>query len=91
MQTETIILSLLFKGRSNYRRQNRVLMAVDDTATKRYGPKVQGAGIHRNPIATPDGARFIYGHIWVVLSALVRHKYWGVIGLPLLAKMYISA
>jgi hypothetical protein len=73
------------------RRQNRVLMAIDDTATKRYGPKVQGAGIHRNPIATPDGARFIYGHIWVVLSVLVRHKHWGVIGLPLLAKMYIRA
>ena len=74
-----------------YQRQTRVLMAIDDTATKRYGPKVQGAGIHRNPIVTPDGAKFIYGHVWVVLSALVRHKHWGTIGLPLLAKMYIRA
>jgi hypothetical protein len=91
-KSETIA-TILFEIMINsiYRRQNRVLMAVDDTATKRYGPKVQGAGIHRNPIATPDGARFIYGHIWVVLSALVRHKCWGVIGLPLLAKMYIRA
>ena len=91
-KSETIA-TVLFEIMINsiYRRQNRVLMAIDDTATKRYGPKVQGAGIHRNPIATPDGARFIYGHIWVVLSALVRHKHWGVIGLPLLAKMYIRA
>ena len=74
-----------------FQKQSRVLMAIDDTATKRYGPKVAGAGIHRNPIVTPDGAKFIYGHVWVVLSALVRHKYWGTIGLPLLAKMYIRA
>jgi hypothetical protein len=80
----TVLFEIIIN--SIYRRQNRVLMAIDDTA-----PKVQGAGIHRNPIATPDGARFIYGHIWVVLSALVRHKHWGVIGLPLLAKMYIRA
>jgi hypothetical protein len=74
-----------------YRKQTRVLMAIDDTATKRYGPKVQGAGIHRNPTVTPDGARFIYGHVWVVLSALAHHKHWGTIGLPLLAKMYVRA
>jgi len=74
-----------------YQKQNRVLVAIDDTATKRYGPKVQGAGIHRNPTVTPDGAKFIYGHVWVLLSALVRHKYWGIIGLPLLARMYVRA
>ena len=91
-KTETIA-TVLFEIMINciYQEQNRVLMAIDDTATKRHGPKVQGAGIHRNPITTPDGAKFIYGHIWVVLSALVRHKHWGVIGLPLLAKMYIRA
>jgi len=74
-----------------FHKQDRVLTAIDDTATKRYGPKVQGAGIHRNPIVTPDGAKFIYGHVWVVLSALVRHENWGTIGLPLLARMYIRA
>jgi hypothetical protein len=74
-----------------YKRQTRVLMAIDDTATKRYGPKVQGAGIHRNPTVTPDGAKFIYGHVWVVLSALARHKHWGTIGLPLLGKMYVRS
>lgn len=74
-----------------YRKQTRVLMAIDDTATKRYGPNVQGAGIHRNPTVTPDGAKFIYGHVWVVLSALAHHNSWGTVGLPLLAKMYIRA
>src|SRR4051812_1812905 len=27
----------------------RLLFALDDTPTKRYGPKVEGAGIHHNP------------------------------------------
>src|SRR6266851_4492948 len=27
----------------------RLLLAIDDTPTKRYGPCVQGAGTHRNP------------------------------------------
>jgi len=74
-----------------YRKDNRVLMGIDDSPTKRYGPKVQGAGIHRNPTIGPDGAKFVYGHVWVTLSALVRHNLWGTIGLPLLAKMYVRA
>jgi hypothetical protein len=74
-----------------YKNEHRVLMGIDDTPTRRYGPKVQGAGIHRNPAVGPDGAKFVYGHIWVTLSALVRHKRWGTIGLPVLAKMYIRA
>lgn len=70
---------------------NHVLMALDDSPTKRYGPQVQGAGIHHNPTPGPSKAKFIYGHVWVTLSAVVRHKLWGTIGLPLLAKMYIRA
>jgi len=72
-----------------YKNQYRILMAIDDSPTKRYGSKVAGAGIHRNPTVGPDGAKFVYGHIWVTLSALAHHKLWGTIGLPLLAKMYI--
>jgi hypothetical protein len=91
-KTETIatVLFEIMIGRI-FQKQNRVLMAIDDTATKRHGAEVQGAGIHRNPTVTPDGAKFIYGHVWVVLSALVRHEHWGTIGLPLLARMYIRA
>lgn len=72
-----------------YKKRQRVLMAIDDGPTKRYGPKVQGAGIHRNPTTTPDGAKFIYGHLWVTISVVVRHKLWATVGLPFLAKMYV--
>jgi len=74
-----------------YKDTNIVLTAIDDSPTPRYGSKVVGAGIHRNPTPTPDGKKFIYGHVWVTLSAIARHKNFGTIGLPLLAKMYIKA
>jgi hypothetical protein len=74
-----------------YKNANIVLAAIDDSPTARYGPKVQGAGIHRNPTPMPDGRKFVYGHIWVTLSAIARHKNFGTIGLPLLARMYVKA
>lgn len=67
----------------------RVLFAIDDTPTKRYGPKVEGAGLHHNPTPGPAGQKFLYGHVWVTLSWLVRHACWGTIGLPLLAALYV--
>ena len=67
----------------------RVLLALDDTPTKRYGPKVQGAGIHHNPTPGPADAKFLFGHIWVTLAWAVRHPLWGTIGLPLLAMLYV--
>lgn len=87
------IATILFEIMINliYSKDDRVLMAIDDGPTKRYGPKVQGAGIHRNPTTSPDGAKFIYGHVWVTLSAVVRHRLWGTIGLPVLARMYVRA
>jgi hypothetical protein len=68
---------------------DRILMALDDTPTKRYGPKVQGAGIHHNPTPGPADAKFLYGHVWVTLAWVVRHPLWGTIGLPLRALLYI--
>jgi hypothetical protein len=67
----------------------RLLFALDDTPTKRYGPKVQGAGIHHNPTPGPAGSKFLYGHSWVVLSRIVRHTVFGTIGLPLLGLLYV--
>jgi len=67
----------------------RILLALDDTPSKRYGPKVEGAGIHHNPTPGPAGAQFLYGHNWVTLDWVVRHPRWGTIGLPLLARMYV--
>jgi DDE superfamily endonuclease len=69
----------------------RLLVAIDDTPTKRYGPEVEGAGIHRHPSAGPAGERFLYGHVFVTLAALARHPENGVIALPLKADLYIRA
>jgi DDE superfamily endonuclease len=68
-----------------------LLFALDDTPTKRAGPKVEGAGIHHNPTPGPADQKFLYGHIWVTLARIVRHPHWGVIGLPLRALLYIRA
>lgn len=67
----------------------RILWALDDSPTKRYGPRVEGAGIHRNPTPGPADAKHVYGHVWVVFAWAVRHPYWGTIALPILAKLYI--
>lgn len=77
--------------RTIYTHTNTVLMAIDDSPTPRYGPNVTGAGIHRNPTPTPDGRKFVYGHVWVTLSAIARHTHFGTIGLPLLARLYVKA
>lgn len=68
---------------------SRLVLAIDDTPTKRYGPHVQGAGVHHNPTPGPAGSPFVYGHVWVVLGLLVTHPLWGVIALPLLARLYV--
>ena len=59
--------------------QQRVLLAIDDSPTKRYGPQVQGAGIHHDPTPRPSGNAFCYGHVWVTLAVIVRHRVWGTI------------
>jgi hypothetical protein len=70
---------------------SRLTFAIDDTPTPRYGPHVQGAGVHHNPAPGPAGGPFVYGHVWVVLAILARHAVWGVVALPLLARLYIRA
>jgi hypothetical protein len=67
----------------------RLTIALDDTPTERYGPHVQGAGVHHNPTPGPAGSPHVYGHVFVVLGLLVTHPAWGVIALPLLARLYV--
>lgn len=78
-----LVLSQVLKGES------RVLLVLDDSPTKRYGPKVEGAGIHHDPTPGPTGNEFCYGHIWVTLAVSVRHARWGAIGLPLWSWLYV--
>src|SRR3954469_4494347 len=67
----------------------RLTLALDYTPTKRFGPHVQGAGIHHNPTPGPAGSPFVYGHVFVVLGLLITHKAWGTIALPLLSRLYV--
>lgn len=68
---------------------DRILLGLDDTPTKRYGPNVEGAGLHHNPTPGPADQQFLYGHLWVTLAWIVHHPLWGTIGLPLRALLYV--
>jgi hypothetical protein len=70
---------------------DHLLFALDDTPTARYGPCVQGAGVHHNPSPGPAGEKFVYGHVWVVVSWLARHPLWDTLSLPLRALLYVRA
>lgn len=75
------VTALLDKG--------RLLLAIDDTPTPRWGPQVEGAGIHHNPSPGPAGERYVYGHVWVTLAALADHPECCTLALPLQAQLYI--
>jgi hypothetical protein len=51
---------------------DRLLVVIDDSPTKRYGPKVEGADIHHDPTPGPADQKYLYGHIWVTLSLTLR-------------------
>jgi len=66
-----------------------LLLVIDDSPTKRYGPKVEGADIHHNPTPGPADQTYLYGHIWVTISLALRHPQWGAVALPLRAMLYV--
>jgi hypothetical protein len=68
---------------------DRLTVALDDTPTPRWGLHVEGAGLHRNPTPGPAGEKYVYGHVWVTLAALVRHPTQGVRALPLRSDLYV--
>jgi len=67
----------------------RLLLVIDDSPTKRYGPKVEGADVHHNPTPGPADQPFLYGHVWVTVSLALRHPEWGPLALPLRAMLYV--
>jgi hypothetical protein len=68
---------------------DRLRVILDDSPTKRYGPKVEGADIHHNPTPGPADQKYLYGHIWVTLSLALRHPRFGALALPLRAMLYV--
>jgi hypothetical protein len=68
---------------------DRIKLAIDDTPTQRYGPQVEGAGVHHNPTPGPANQPFLYGHVWVTLAWMVEHATWGMIALPVRSELYV--
>lgn len=65
-------------------------LAVDDTVTRKKGPKLFGLGTHLDPVRSTRGYRnFVFGHLWVVLVAVIRvpfsSRLWAV---PLFFRLY---
>lgn len=67
----------------------RLLLVIDDSPTKRYGPHVERADVHHNPTPGPADQPFLYGHVWVTISLALRHPQWGPLALPLRAMLYV--
>ena len=67
----------------------RVMVVIDDSPTKRFGPQVEGADIHHNPTPGPADQPYLYGHVWVTISLALRHPQWGPLALPLQALLYV--
>lgn len=68
-----------------------LLLAGDDSPTKRYGRHVEGTGVHHHPTPGPADGKWLYGHNWVSLCLVHKHPWWGVIALPLLSRLYVRA
>jgi hypothetical protein len=69
--------------------RSRIRLALDDTPSPRYGPDVEGAGVHHNPTPGPTNQPFVYGHSFVTLAWLAEHPDWGTIALPVRAELYV--
>jgi hypothetical protein len=88
-KTESIATQLVALVLRTLPLPERLLLVIDDSPTKRYGPKVEGADVHHNPTPGPADQPFLYGHIWVTISLALRHPQWGPLALPLRALLYV--
>jgi hypothetical protein len=88
-KTESVATQLVLLVLRTLPLPQRLLLVIDDSPTKRYGPKVEGAAVHHNPTPGPADQPFLYGHIWVTISLAVRHPLWGPLALPLRAMLYV--
>lgn len=88
-KTESVATQLVLLVLRHLPLPSRLLLVLDDSPTKRYGPKVEGADVHHHPTPGPADQPYLYGHIWVTLSLALRHPQWGPLALPLRAALYV--
>jgi hypothetical protein len=70
-------------------KHERIKLTLDDTPSQRYGPEVEGAGLHHNPTPGPANQPFLYGHVFVTLAWAVEHPDWGTRSLPVRSELYV--
>lgn len=70
-----------------------VFLAVDDTLLPRFGPKIFGTGMHRDPVLS-SRAHVVtrWGHCWVVVCVVIesRHVPGRRFALPVLSRLYLN-
>jgi hypothetical protein len=70
-----------------------VFLTVDDTLLPRFGLKIFGTGMHRDPVLSSRGHTVTrWGHCWVVLCVVIesRHVPGRRFSLPVLARLYLN-
>jgi len=69
-----------------------IVLPVDDTLGRHTGKHIRAASMHHDPLlSTRVKPVFHWGHIWVVLSIVVRVPVWKkTFALPVLARLYRS-
>jgi hypothetical protein len=67
-------------------------LVVDETLVRRYGPRVVGVGIHRDPVLSSRQRKTMSpGHKWVVLSVVVRLPFVRrALALPVVSVLYMT-
>jgi len=66
-----------------------IRIVLDDSPTKRYGKRIEGANYHHNPTPGKTDAKFCYGHSWGVAALVVAHPMFGEISFPIAAELYL--
>ena len=68
---------------------SKIRIVLDDSPTKRYGKKIEGAGYHHNPTPGRTNAKTCFGHSWVVAVLVVTRPLFGEISFPIDAVLYL--
>ena len=73
----------------NAKEQGYIEIVLDDSPTKRYGPKIEGAGWHHNPTPGKTDTKLCYWHSWMSISWTARLPKHGTIAFPLRGLLYV--